>query len=390
MKNIAILGSTGSIGKNALHVAAMFPERFRVVVLSAKNNAALLAEQILSCRPEMVAVYDAQVADEVRERVGGRWRGEIACGEPGYLAAAAHSSADIVLSAMVGAAGLLPTLAAIDAGKTIALANKETLVMAGAIVMQRAREKRVQILPVDSEHSAIFQCLQGQASKHVEKLLLTASGGPFVDTPAERFPDIRPEDALRHPTWEMGRKISIDSATLMNKGLEVIEARWLFDMPAENIEVVVHPQSVIHSMVSFRDGSVLAQLSLPDMKGAISYALSYPERLPIGHPTPDFAAIGGLTFRAPDIEKFPCLGLAYSACRSGGTMPTVLNAANEISVEAFLNGRLAFGQIPGVIQTAMKNHEIVERPDLPDILSADRWARQAAEEEIARLQEKRS
>jgi len=285
-------------------------------------------------------------------------------------------SADIVLTAVVGAAGLAPTLAAIDAGKDIALANKETLVMAGDIVMKRAAQQGVKILPVDSEHSAIFQCLSGQRREDFEKILLTASGGPFVNKPIEEFAQITPEQALKHPNWQMGRKITIDSATLMNKGLEVIEAKHLFAVSQEQIEVVVHPQSIIHSMVAFKDGSVIAQLGIPDMKGAIAYALSYPERLALNQPLPDFAKIGSFTFQSPDTKKFPCLALAFEACKIGGTLPAVMNAANEIAVDAFLNKELSFMQIPEIIKKTMDKHQIIAHPEMDEIIEADRWARE--------------
>ncbi|MEZ4526135.1 MAG: 1-deoxy-D-xylulose-5-phosphate reductoisomerase [Desulfobacterales bacterium] len=298
------------------------------------------------------------------------------------MRAAAHEKADTVIAAMMGAAGLKPTLAAIDAGKQIALANKETLVMAGKIVMKRAKEKGVRILPVDSEHSAIFQCLSGQSREDLDRILLTASGGPFRNTPKDAFSSISPEQALKHPNWNMGRKITIDSATLMNKGLEVIEARWLFDVPYDRIQVVVHPQSIVHSMVAYRDGSVLAQLGVPDMKGAIAYALSFPERLPIGQPIPDFAGLQNLTFYEPDREKFPCLKLAFRACERGGTLPAVLNAANEVAVEAFLEKKILFTAIPLLIQEIMDRHTVTEKPGLDDIFAADQWARETAGELI--------
>jgi 1-deoxy-D-xylulose-5-phosphate reductoisomerase len=285
----------------------------------------------------------------------------------------------MMVSAVVGAAGLEPTLAAIDAGKDIALANKETLVMAGAIVMQRAAEKKVKILPVDSEHSAIFQCLTGSRRQDLEKIFLTASGGPFLNRDAATFDTIVPEDALRHPNWQMGRKISIDSATLMNKGLEVIEARWLFDVALSRIEVIVHPQSIVHSMVAFRDGSVLAQLGIPDMKTAIAYALSYPQRWPLEQPLPEFAAEGGLTFQKPDFNKFPCLAQAFAACESGGTMPAVLNAANEVAVGAFLDRGITFVQIAETVRQTLSCHEPAADPDLDTILAADAWARSTAQ-----------
>ncbi len=375
MKYLSILGSTGSIGRNTLNIVKMFPERFAVSALAAKENTALLAEQIGQFSPEIAVVFDEQRAVELKKRLPARTRVEILYGEEGYQAAATHG--DMVVTAVVGASGLLPTLAAIDAGKDIALANKETLVMAGEIVMKRAADKGIKILPVDSEHSAIFQCLSGQRREDMDKILLTASGGPFLNRPKQDFDHIKPEDALRHPTWQMGKKISIDSATLMNKGLEVIEAKWLFDVSQDQIEVVVHPQSIIHSMVSYKDGSVIAQLGIPDMKGAIAYALSWPERLPLKQPVPDFAAIGGLTFQKPDIDRFPCLGLAFKACEQGGTLPAVLNAANEAAVYAFLDRRISFPDIPAMIEKVMERHTVVKNPSLADILEADKWAREA-------------
>jgi 1-deoxy-D-xylulose-5-phosphate reductoisomerase len=285
---------------------------------------------------------------------------------------------------MVGAAGLMPTLAAIDAGKTIALANKETLVMAGDIVTSRADDRQVAIVPVDSEHSAIFQCLLGQRRQDLIQILLTASGGPFLHLPHPEFAAITPEQALRHPNWAMGAKISVDSATLMNKGLEVIEAQWLFGVSPDMIRVVVHPQSIIHSMVAFRDGAVIAQLGIPDMKAAIAYALSYPERLGLGQPLPDFSGGTALTFSDPDLQKFGCLALAFDACRRGGTLPAVLNAANEVAVNAFLEGRLTFTAIPFIVGGAMENHAVVEHPGLEAVLDADRWAREKAAELVYR------
>jgi len=375
MKKLSILGSTGSIGKNALTIAEAFPDRFVVKALAAKSNVNLLAEQIRKFRPELAVVYDEISAKELKTLIP-NIKTEIIFGIEGYKLAAALPSADIVLTAVVGAAGLAPTLAAIDAGKDIALANKETLVMAGDIVMKRAAQQGVKILPVDSEHSAIFQCLSGQRREDFEKILLTASGGPFVNKPIEEFAQITPEQALKHPNWQMGRKISIDSATLMNKGLEVIEAKHLFAVSQEQIQVVVHPQSIIHSMVAFKDGSVIAQLGIPDMKGAIAYALSYPERLALNQPLPDFAKIGSFTFQSPDTKKFPCLALAFEACKIGGTLPAVMNAANEIAVDAFLNKELSFMQIPEIIKKTMDKHQIIAHPEMDEIIEADRWARE--------------
>jgi 1-deoxy-D-xylulose-5-phosphate reductoisomerase len=378
MKNLTILGSTGSIGTNALKIVAQFPDHFTAKVLTAGQNISKLAEQIKQFRPELVAVFDENGAADL-ERVLPKDAGvKIVYGESGYQTAASYETSDMVLTAIVGAAGLMPTIAAIEAGKDIALANKETLVMAGELVMQLARRNQVDIIPVDSEHSAIFQCLMGQRASDLDVLLITASGGPFMNMPAQAFSDVSPEAALNHPNWQMGPKITIDSATLMNKGLEVIEAKHLFHVEMDRIRVVVHPQSIIHSMVSFRDGSILAQLGIPDMKGAIAFALSFPERLPLAQPLPDFARIGSFTFKEPDIRKFSCLGLAMEAGRTGGTLPAVLNAANEMAVHAFLERRLPFDQIPIVIEQTLANHTHQPAPSLDDILSADQWARKAA------------
>lgn len=382
MKKISVLGSTGSIGRNVLKIVEMFPDRFAVQALAAGKNIALLADQIKLFSPEMAIVLDQDRAQQLKKMLSPETRVEIACGEAGYQAAATLDAVDMVVSAIVGAAGLLPTLAAIEAGKEIALANKETLVMAGDIVMRRATEKGISILPIDSEHSAIFQCIAGQRKSDLSKILLTASGGPFRTWPADDFCNITLKDALNHPTWQMGRKISIDSATLMNKGLEIIEAKHLFGISEEDIEVVIHPQSVVHSMVSYKDGSIIAQLGVPDMKSAIAYAMSYPERLPLNQPPVDFAALGSLTFEKPDFQKFPCLTLAYQACKAGGTLPAVMNAANEICVQAFLKERISFVQIPAFIRSAMDDHAVVMNPTLPDILEADRWARQQIEQLI--------
>ena len=383
MKHIAVLGATGSIGRNTLAVAAMFADRFSVKALTAKNNIELLADQISQFKPELAAVYDESGARQLRALLPDGVATEIMVGAEGYEAAATLNSVDVVVSAMVGGAGLLPTLAAIRAGKDIALANKETLVMAGDLVTREAERAGAAIRPVDSEHSAIFQCLCGNRREDLRKVLLTASGGPFRNLPRERFPLITPKDALAHPTWEMGAKISIDSATLMNKGLEVIEAAHLFEITQHAIEVVIHPQSIVHSMVSYCDGSVIAQMGLPDMKGAIAYALSGPERLPMQIPPPEFNTLGELTFEPPDMEKFPCLELAYKACEAGGTMPAVLNGANEMAVEAFLNEQIAFLQIPQVIAAAMEAHAPVPDPVIEEILYADTWARETAGQWVA-------
>jgi 1-deoxy-D-xylulose-5-phosphate reductoisomerase len=380
MKLLSILGSTGSIGRNTLKIVEKFPERFAVKALAGKDNIELLAKQIKRFCPEIAVVFDEKRALELKNILPVEESDvEIMYGQDGYRAAATHDNVEMVVTAVVGAAGLLPTLAAIEAGKDIALANKETLVMAGEIVIQKAADKGVKILPIDSEHSAIFQCIEGQRREDLEKIHLTASGGPFLNKPANEFFEIKPEDALNHPTWKMGKKVSIDSATLMNKGLEVIEAMHLFGVSQDMIEVVIHPQSMIHSMVSYRDGSVIAQLGIPDMKGAIAYSISYPERLPLNQPIPDFAGMGALTFQKPDFEKFPCLDLAFKACDTGKTLPAVLNAANETAVQAFLDQRLSFAKIPKVIEKTMSRHSVAEHTSLDDILEADKWARKEAE-----------
>jgi len=338
----------------------------------------MLAEQIELFRPDMVAVLDEDHAGKLKNLLHPATDIEIFYGDAGYRQAAMFEPVNLVVAAMVGAAGLMPTLAAISAGKDIALANKETLVMAGEIVMQKAASKGIKILPVDSEHSAVFQSIAGNRKTDVEKIFLTASGGPFLNRPESDFAGIKPDDALKHPNWQMGKKISIDSATLMNKGLEIIEAAFLFDIPQEMIEVVIHPQSIIHSMVGYKDGSVMAQLGIPDMRGAIAYAISYPERLPIRQPLPDFVNIASLTFQRPDTKKFPCLSLAIKACKIGKTLPAVLNAANEIAVQAFLDLKIPFVDIPGIIQNVMEAHTVVMNPTLSDILDADAWARKEA------------
>ena len=382
MKRLAILGSTGSIGRNVLRVVEQFPDEFSVVALTAGRNIDLLGEQLKRFSPQVAVVLDDELARRLRQQLVPGDHVEILYGADGYEAAAALGSADLVVCAIVGSAGLLPTLAAIQHGKAIALANKESLVMAGEVLTQTARDKGGAIIPIDSEHSAIFQCLAGHRKQDLKQILLTASGGPFLDKATEGLDDISPEVALRHPTWDMGPKVTIDSATLMNKGLEVIEARWLFDVPLECIQVVIHPESIIHSMVVYQDSSVIAQLALPDMRIPIAYALSYPERLDLGLSPPDFFELGTLTFREPDLERFACLALAIEACRAGKTYPAVLNAANEVAVRAFLDHRIGFGHIAGTIQETMAKHKPVSNPGLSDILSADAWARRTAEETL--------
>ena len=384
MKRLTVLGSTGSIGRNTLNIVGMFPDRFQIKALAAKSQIDLLAEQVRQFHPEAVVVYNETIADGLKTLLDDSIPVEILHGSEGYEAAAARPDVNMIVAAMMGAAGLKPTLAAIDTGKDIALANKETLVMAGDIVMAAARAKNVAILPVDSEHSAIFQCLSGQRKQDLDKIFLTASGGPFRQTPSEELAGVTPERALDHPNWSMGNKITIDSATLMNKGLEVLEAKSLFDVDTGQIEVVVHPQSIIHSMVAYTDGSVIAQLGIPDMKGAIAYALSYPERMPIQQPLPDFTGGPDLTFEAPDMDRFPCLALAFEACKTGKTLPAVLNAANEVVVEAFLSGDIGFLQIPEIIRNVMSAHTPETDPTLQQILDADQWARSEAGRHLPR------
>lgn len=378
MKNLAVLGSTGSIGQNALHIAALHPDRFSVSILAAAYNISLLAEQVIRFKPETAVVMTEQGADELASLLRGEKVPEILVGEQGYMAAASSENADTVLLAMVGSAGLYPALAAVEAGKTIALANKETLVMAGDIVMEKARRKNVSVYPVDSEHSAIYQCLLGNRREDFEKIFLTASGGPFRNTPFSDFASIVPGDALKHPNWDMGSKISIDSATLMNKGLEIVEAVHLFDVSPDCIQVLIHPQSIVHSMVGFKDKTVIAQMGVPDMKGAISFALSCPERLDIGVDFPDFFSLQNLTFEPVDREKFPSVDFAFEACRKGGTMPAVLNAANEVAVTLFLEEKIRFTGIYDIISRCMGQHALIDKPDLSGIIDADRWARDKA------------
>ena len=388
MKRLSILGSTGSIGRNTLSLAADFPDRFEVVGLAAGGRADRMLEQIRRFRPRLVALADEKAAARLREQLqklrgkngdGKRFPAvEVLSGPQAAGIVASMAEADMVVSAIVGAAGLAPTLSAIAAQKPIALANKEPMVMAGEIVREEARKQGVTIFPVDSEHSAIFQSMAGQDRSEVRRLILTRSGGPLIDLSPARRRSIRPAQALRHPTWRMGAKISIDSATLMNKGLEVIEARWLFDIPPERIDVVIHRQSIIHSMVEFRDGSIISQMGIPDMRVPLAYALNYPSRLPLPMPGLKLEKIRSLTFEAPDRKRFPCLGYAYEAIRAGGTLPAVLNAANEIAVGAFLSERIGFPEIARVIRKTMDEHRPSPIRALEDVLEADRWARERA------------
>ena len=375
MKKLAILGSTGSIGVSTLDIVGRFPNRFRVVALAAGRNLVKLIEQIRTFQPLLVSVAQEVDATQLREDLP-EFRGEIVWGEPGLIATATHAEADMVMAALVGAIGLPPTFAAIRAGKDIALANKEALVVSGELMTREAAQYGVQLLPVDSEHNAIFQALQGHKREQVKRILLTASGGPFLHRPAEELKTVSVEEALQHPTWKMGNKITIDSATLMNKGLEVIEARWLFGLQPDQISVIVHPQSIVHSMVEYIDGSVLAQLGIPDMKIPISYILAYPDRLSLDHlPSLNLVEAAHLEFCEPDFEKFPCLRLAYTALQQGGTCPAALNAANEVSVALFLSGQIAFSDIAEVNERVLEAHEAQSVTDLESVLEADQWAR---------------
>jgi 1-deoxy-D-xylulose-5-phosphate reductoisomerase len=376
MKRVVLLGSTGSIGTSTLKVAEDLPDQIRLIGLAAGQNSELLLQQTLRHRPEAVSVSDPSKARELENTLGTSTR--VYAGEEGLLKLATLPAADIVLIAIVGTAGLQPALAAIRAGKDIAVASKEILVMAGEIVMNEARKNGVRVLAVDSEHSAIFQCLDGKPSSSVRALWLTASGGPFRTTPKEEFAGITVERALKHPSWVMGRKITIDSATLFNKGLEMIEARWLFDIEMARVQVVVHPQSVVHSMVEFVDGSMLAQLSAPDMCLPIQYALTYPERVASQRVQTNLAQLGQLTFEEPDRERFPALDLARKAGEAGGTLPAVFNAANEIAVSAFLQREIRFPEISEHVARVMARHTWVAHPSLEQILEADAWARQKA------------
>ncbi|MTI82234.1 MAG: 1-deoxy-D-xylulose-5-phosphate reductoisomerase [Firmicutes bacterium] len=380
MKNVSIIGSTGSIGRQALDVASSNPEKIHVVALAAGSNVELLADQIRKFKPRVASVASENYARELRRLLGDNINTVILSGTDGLIAVASDSEADMVLTAVTGTVGLIPTMKAIEAGKDIALANKETLVAAGNIVMDKVAEMGVKLYPVDSEHSAIWQCLDNEPQKALSKLILTASGGPFRNYPAEKMSSITPEMALKHPNWDMGSKITIDSATLMNKGLEVIEAKWLFDVDFKDIQVLVHAQSIIHSMVEFIDGSVIAHLGIPDMRIPIQYALSYPNRWPNDLPKLNLLEVQELTFEAPDLDRFPCLKLAFQAGEIGGTMPAVLNAANEVTVARFLKREIGFMDIPVVINNIMEKHQIIAKPDLDDILTADRWAREAAGE----------
>ena len=384
VKNLSILGSTGSIGQSTLSVIGRFPERFRVVGLAAGSNSELLEQQIRQFRPAIASVVGEKAAEELRRKCS-NLPVSIVSGVEGMIAVATAQETDITVSAVVGTAGLVPTMAAVEAGKDIALANKEVLVTAGEFVMAACRDRGVKILPVDSEHSAIFQCLHAGSNRDVKRLYLTASGGPFLRYSQADLEKVTTAQALKHPNWSMGKKITIDSATLMNKGLEVIEAHWLFRIPAERINVLVHPQSIVHSMVEYIDGAVVAQLGVPDMKGPIAYALAYPDRLEGISPSPNLAAIGTLSFQEPDLERFPCLAYSYEALKAGGSMPAVLSAANEVAVKYFLLNKIGFTDIAHVIRETMDAWTPNPVKTVEDALQADLWARREAERIIEGL-----
>ncbi|MBI5376345.1 MAG: 1-deoxy-D-xylulose-5-phosphate reductoisomerase [Candidatus Schekmanbacteria bacterium] len=382
-KRIAILGSTGSIGVNSLDVIRRFPEKYEITGLAANRSAALLVEQAKYFKPKQVALFDEEEAEKIRKKLPSSIK--VLSGMEGIIKIATAEQTDLVVSAMVGAAGLLPTYMAIKAGKTIALANKEALVVGGELITREAKKNNVRILPVDSEHSAIFQSMEGHRHKDIKRLILTASGGPFLNVDAAKLKKVTPDDALKHPNWKMGKKITIDSATMMNKGLEAIEARWLFDIDIENISVIIHPESIIHSMVEYIDGSLVAQLGMPDMRVPISFALSYPERLENKYASLDLAKKGTLTFREPDMKKFKCLTLAIKAGKISGTMPAVLNASNEIAVHAFLERKISFTSIADITSKTMDAHTVKKVKTIDDVLNADKWGRKKAKELIDKI-----
>jgi len=379
MKKVAILGSTGSIGTSCLEVIDNFPEEFRVTCLSARKNVDLLYRQALKYRPEAVVIAGEDDFSQAERRFNEQGI-RVFRGREGLVEAIKRDKGEMMVNALVGSVGLLPTIEAIRRGKEVALANKETLVMAGELIMSMVREKGISLIPIDSEHSAIFQVLVGEDHSKVSRLILTASGGPFLHRDHDQFDDITVEEALAHPSWKMGKKVTIDSATLMNKGLEVIEAHWLFGIPLEKIEVVIHPQAIIHSMVEFVDGSVKAQLAVPDMRIPIQYALTYPQRRRSDFGRLDFSKLRELNFFPPDFRKFPCLKLAMEALKEGGTAPAVLNASNEVAVILFLERKIKFSDIPRIIEEALSRHRVQSKPTIEDIIAADRWTREFVSE----------
>jgi len=379
MKKIAVLGSTGSIGQSSLRVIELNPEKYKAVALAAGRNIDLLLQQIEKFQPEVVAILEEDLAERLRARLN-HTGPEVYSGEDGFVRLATMDMVDTVISAMTGAAGLVPTYAAIEAGKDIALANKETMVMAGPLVMDQAKKQGVSIMPIDSEHSAVLQSLQGHPREDLSRIILTASGGPFKEWTLEEMRGAIPEQALKHPNWNMGPKISIDSATLMNKGLELIEAKWLFDLNADQINIVIHPQSIVHSMVEYRDGSIIAQMGIPDMIMPLSYALSFPRHEETSLTRLELDEIGTLSFEKPDLERFECLSLAFRAVEVGDSMPAVMNGANEIAVESFLNKRIGFLQISELIKKTMEAHQTYSVGRIEKVIEADKWAREKARE----------
>ena len=383
MKSIVILGSTGSIGVSTLKLVRDFPDQFKVRGLVAGRNVEGLAQQVMEFAPEWVSIGEEKQAPRLQSLLNGS-KTDVLWGEEGAKAIATGAGVDVVVAAIVGGAGVGPTLAAVQAGKEVALANKEALVMAGELFLREVKKSGSRLLPVDSEHSAIFQCLQGHRKEEVERIILTASGGPFLHTPLTELESVTVEQALKHPNWKMGPKITIDSATMMNKGLEVLEARWLFDVGPEKIEVVIHPESIVHSMVRYHDGTIIAQLGIPDMQIPIAYALSCPNRLKINLPPLELTRMRGLTFLPMEAERYPALQLARDALAAGGTFPVVLNAANEVAVEAFLNQRIGFRDIHEVIQRTTAAHAVTQPKDISEILEVDRWAREHASAHVNR------
>ena len=385
MKNICLLGSTGYIGTQSLNVIKKNLERYRVVALGAGRNVDLLLHQIKEFKPQIVAVINSDVANALKSRLDSVIDVEILWGTEGYIKIATLLNVDITIAAMVGSSGLLPTFSAITAGKDVALANKETLAIAGPLIMEESKKRGVKIFPIDSEHSAIQQSIQGHSREDIKKIILTGSGGPFKDFPIEKLSKVTPQDALDHPTWKMGRKISIDSATLMNKGIEVIEARWLFDVDINKIEIILHPQSIIHSMVEYMDGSIIAQLAPPDMSIPISYALSYPRHYKVALPSLDLLDIGNLTFEKPDKDRFRCLELALTAGKTGRSMPAALNGANEIAVNAFLDGKIGFLEIPQLIEKTLEKHDVVSIYNIEQAFEINHWAQLTAKKFLKKM-----
>jgi 1-deoxy-D-xylulose-5-phosphate reductoisomerase len=385
LKNICLLGSTGYIGTNSLKVIKESPERYRIVALGAGRNIDLLINQIKEFKPQFAAVINSDLANELKTRLNTRINTEILYGTEGYVEIATLSEVNIAIAAMTGSSGLLPTFSAIAAGKDVALANKETLVIAGSLLTKESKKTDAKIFPIDSEHSAIQQSIQGHRREDLKRIILTGSGGPFKDFSIERLSTVTPKEALRHPKWRMGRKISVDSATLMNKGMEAIEAKWLFSLEMNQIEILLHPQSIIHSMVEYMDGSIIAQLASPDMRIPISYALSYPRHLKGELPSLDLSEVGTLSFEKPDTNRFRCLDLALAASKIGESMPAVLSGANEIAVNAFLEGNIGFLEIPQIIEKTMEKHELFPINSIDQAIEADQWAQLQAQEILKKM-----